>query len=234
MMVIVSFKGKEFFRVGYYIYNNLPELEQVEGAPIPSQLDLNRIQRSILADKPKILNYSIDWEEQEKNMMLITDMLGGTQGPLKDNQNFLNFSDSSINFNGMFSDIKQQNGDQNGANLKPAQNNTGFNNPFDSFSGGMFSNTTNKAGTGAPESMNNGPSQFSMFSSPYSGNGTQYQQEMMACNNMNAPNQQQSQSQIQQPFFDTQRDSFNSGNNNTNQPQQQLGPSFGLFAQNYQ
>mmetsp|Transcript_18840 Transcript_18840/g.42103 ORF Transcript_18840/g.42103 Transcript_18840/m.42103 type:complete len:155 (-) Transcript_18840:1781-2245(-) len=53
------YKEKEFIRVGYYVNSeyDTPELNE---AP-PEQPIYERIQRNILADKPRVTRYQIDW-----------------------------------------------------------------------------------------------------------------------------------------------------------------------------
>ena len=90
IIITISYAKKEFFRCGYYVYNNYVEKELLENDP--PQVLIERIQRSILAEKPRITRYDIDWgsnDEAEKKLYL------GEQGVnkqtvLNDTTNFMN------------------------------------------------------------------------------------------------------------------------------------------------
>ncbi len=60
IILSVSYKKQEFFRVGYYVYNQYVDAELIENDP-PEVL-IDRVQRSILADKPRITRFPIQWE----------------------------------------------------------------------------------------------------------------------------------------------------------------------------
>jgi len=64
VLVTCSFKDQEFCRVGYYVNNEYRPAEGEEYDPEagpPSPLDLNKISRQILADKPRVTRFNIDW-----------------------------------------------------------------------------------------------------------------------------------------------------------------------------
>ena len=69
-----SYNNQEFFRCGYYL-NNLYDNEQMNLNP-PEKVDKDHIIRSLLADKPRITRFDIDWDngngnknsEQEKDI----------------------------------------------------------------------------------------------------------------------------------------------------------------------
>lgn len=50
---------KEFIRVGYYVNNDYPD-EETRLDP-PQTPDLSRLQRNVLADKPRVTRFSIPW-----------------------------------------------------------------------------------------------------------------------------------------------------------------------------
>ena len=53
---------KEFFRCGFYVYNGF--IEQTEENLLiedKNQINLEKIERRILADKPRITRFDIDW-----------------------------------------------------------------------------------------------------------------------------------------------------------------------------
>ena len=74
ILICCSYNDQEFFRCGYYV-NNLYDNEEMNLNP-PDKIDTNHILRSLLADKPRITRFDIDWDneqvnknyEQEKNL----------------------------------------------------------------------------------------------------------------------------------------------------------------------
>jgi histone chaperone ASF1 len=59
VILTCSYKDQEFYRIGYYVNNqyNDPELmENLPTSPIPE-----KIQRSILEDRPRISKFPIEW-----------------------------------------------------------------------------------------------------------------------------------------------------------------------------
>ena len=73
IILCCSYNNQEFFRCGYYL-NNLYDNEEMNFNP-PEKVDKDHIIRSLLADKPRITRFDIDWDnvtgnkinEQEKN-----------------------------------------------------------------------------------------------------------------------------------------------------------------------
>jgi len=59
VLVTCSYREKEFVRVGYYVNNDYddPELS----ANPPPHVDITKLQRNILADKPRVTRFPIDW-----------------------------------------------------------------------------------------------------------------------------------------------------------------------------
>lgn len=59
IILSASYLEQEFFRVGYYVYNfyNDPQLVEQD----PPQPIIDQIYRKILADKPRVTNYDINW-----------------------------------------------------------------------------------------------------------------------------------------------------------------------------
>lgn len=210
MMITTSYKGKEFFRVGYYIYNSLPDLDQADGIIAP-QIDVSQIQRSILVDKPKIINNPIDWEEQEKDMQLMTQILGGVEEPSRANENWLNFSNNSINFNGLFKNSTAT------EFTKPALNNGLWSNQFNT------SNNNNPSGT---FNQSNERSESSFNSNIQQNPSNHYQSSLFNKENVAAMGMQQSGYEMQKPLFDN--------NAQINQYHQPMNSGFGIFGQSYQ
>lgn len=59
VMLNCAYKGKEFIRVGYWISNTYAD--EVEGVEPPKPCPPNMIVRNILADKPRVTRFAIDW-----------------------------------------------------------------------------------------------------------------------------------------------------------------------------
>jgi len=53
------YRGREFIRVGYYVNSEYDSLDLTENPPTPPIYE--RIVRNILADKPRVTRYQIDW-----------------------------------------------------------------------------------------------------------------------------------------------------------------------------
>ena len=60
VLITCSYKGKEFIRVGYYVNNSYtePELEEIP----PERPIVEKLQREILAEKPRVTRFLIVWE----------------------------------------------------------------------------------------------------------------------------------------------------------------------------
>jgi histone chaperone ASF1 len=80
VLVTCSYREREFIRVGYYVNNeyldpnSAPQQEKLgeDGMPLPlppppsfPQLDLNLVQRQILADKPRVTKFAIPWTDDD-------------------------------------------------------------------------------------------------------------------------------------------------------------------------
>jgi hypothetical protein len=60
ILLTCSYNNQEFFRCGYYI-NNIYETEEMNLNP-PENVEIEKIIRSTLADKPRITKFNIDWD----------------------------------------------------------------------------------------------------------------------------------------------------------------------------
>jgi histone chaperone ASF1 len=61
-----SYNNKEYFRCGYFL--NVYFEDEEMNIYLPEIIDANHLVRNLLADKPKIIIYDINWEEEnEKN-----------------------------------------------------------------------------------------------------------------------------------------------------------------------
>lgn len=64
VILTVSFKGSEFFRLGYYVYNQYGTQNMADNPP--EVVDISQITRSILSDKPRITRFEIPWADKDK------------------------------------------------------------------------------------------------------------------------------------------------------------------------
>ncbi|KAI9913788.1 hypothetical protein PsorP6_005284 [Peronosclerospora sorghi] len=58
-LVTCSYRGREFVRVGYYVNNDYADPFLLENPP--ARVDVSKLQRNILADKPRVTRFPIDW-----------------------------------------------------------------------------------------------------------------------------------------------------------------------------
>ncbi|KAJ3159790.1 Histone chaperone asf1 [Geranomyces michiganensis] len=63
VLLMCLYRGREFVRVGYYVNNDYPD-EATREQP-PEVPDLTKLQRSILADKPRVTRFSIPWDTDD-------------------------------------------------------------------------------------------------------------------------------------------------------------------------
>eukprot|EP01138_Halocafeteria_seosinensis_P015653 gb/GECG01015974.1/.p1 GENE.gb/GECG01015974.1/~~gb/GECG01015974.1/.p1 ORF type:complete len:159 (+),score=17.23 gb/GECG01015974.1/:1-477(+) len=64
VLVTCSYKGQEFIRVGYYVNNEYTgELNEDGEPPAPENIDPAQIQRNLLADKPRVTRFNINWKD---------------------------------------------------------------------------------------------------------------------------------------------------------------------------
>lgn len=80
VLVICSYLGKEFVRVGYYVNNDYTDPELRETPPEIPQWD--KVQKNILATNPRVTRFKIDWETQQQQQPIIAqpeNMAGSSQ-----------------------------------------------------------------------------------------------------------------------------------------------------------
>jgi len=81
VLVTCSYKDQEFARIGYYVNNEYAEEYDFEVGP-PSPIDLNKVNRTILADKPRVTRFPINWtgkqDTQASQDVLVSDTAAGT------------------------------------------------------------------------------------------------------------------------------------------------------------
>ena len=64
VLVTCSYKDQEFTRVGYYVNNEYTDEFNPDIGP-PTPLDLTKVVRRILADKPRVTRFPIAWNKQD-------------------------------------------------------------------------------------------------------------------------------------------------------------------------
>ena len=80
-----SYNNQEFFRCGYYL-NNIYDNEEMNFNP-PEKIDKEHLLRSLLADKPRITKFDIDWNNEFINK--------NNENIKNDNNNFM-FKDGKM------------------------------------------------------------------------------------------------------------------------------------------
>lgn len=68
VLVTCSYREKEFVRVGYYVNNEYEEPFDEEVGP-PKPLDMSKVRRSILAEKPRVTRFPIAWGDDPEEEM---------------------------------------------------------------------------------------------------------------------------------------------------------------------
>ena len=67
VLLTCSYKdSQEFLRVGYYVNVEYDDPEMNENPPAPPQID--RLTRHILAEKPRVTKFQIDWDDMPTTM----------------------------------------------------------------------------------------------------------------------------------------------------------------------
>jgi len=65
VLVTCSYREKEFVRVGYYVNNEYTEpIEEGKSAPLP--LDMSKVRRVVLSEKPRVTRFPIQWGDKEE------------------------------------------------------------------------------------------------------------------------------------------------------------------------
>ncbi|XP_031113435.1 histone chaperone ASF1B-like isoform X1 [Ipomoea triloba] len=62
LLLTCSYMGQEFIRVGYYVNNDYDD-EQLREEP-PQKVLIDRVQRNILADKPRVTKFPINFQPE--------------------------------------------------------------------------------------------------------------------------------------------------------------------------
>lgn len=64
VLLTCSYRGQEFIRVGYFVNNEYDDPELKENPPAVPQFD--KITRNILADKPRVTRFNIQWHSDQQ------------------------------------------------------------------------------------------------------------------------------------------------------------------------
>lgn len=64
VLLTCSYRGQEFVRVGYFINNEYSDPEMRENPPPKPQFD--KVMRNILASKPRVTRFKINWDNAEE------------------------------------------------------------------------------------------------------------------------------------------------------------------------
>ena len=65
ILLCCSYNGQEFFRCGYYL--NISYDNEEMNMNLPEKIEVNHLVRNLLASKPRIVKYEIDWEGDNAN-----------------------------------------------------------------------------------------------------------------------------------------------------------------------
>jgi histone chaperone ASF1 len=65
VLLTCSYRGQEFVRVGYFINNDYSDQELRENPPQKPQFD--KMTRNILASKPRVTRFKINWDDTTTN-----------------------------------------------------------------------------------------------------------------------------------------------------------------------
>ena len=70
VLVTCSYRDKEFVRVGYYVNNEYTEpYDEFAGPPKP--LDMDKVRRVILSEKPRVTRFPIQWGDKDEQSLKI-------------------------------------------------------------------------------------------------------------------------------------------------------------------
>ena len=92
VLVTCSYKSREFVRVGYYVNNDYTDPFLLENPPL--QVDISKLQRNILADKPRVTRFPIDWTSQAG---MNSNLLGNDENAMHGNINMNLMDDDMLN-----------------------------------------------------------------------------------------------------------------------------------------
>ena len=94
LLLTTSYNGKEFFRIGYYVYNDYTDQELIEMPP--EKVKIDAVTRNILVDKPRITRFDIKWKEDPVDLMESSKILSGSEAMLANPASQSQYSQASI------------------------------------------------------------------------------------------------------------------------------------------
>lgn len=103
VLLTCSYKGQEFVRVGYFINNEYSDPEMRENPPPKPQFD--KMTRNILASKPRVTRFKINWDDTNNTEEQIEN---GTNGESNPQQNGMEWNE----------DLELNDGSQEGSSLQ--------------------------------------------------------------------------------------------------------------------
>jgi histone chaperone ASF1 len=65
VLIVCSYNEQEFVRVGYYVNNEYEDPEMRENPP--EKVDLTKVTRNILSEKPRVTRVPIRWDNLDEN-----------------------------------------------------------------------------------------------------------------------------------------------------------------------
>jgi histone chaperone ASF1 len=81
-----SYRGQEFVRVGYFINNDYSDPELRENPPAKPQFD--KMTRNILASKPRVTRFKINWDDTNQTDEQMNDEGAGTSKTVESTNDF--------------------------------------------------------------------------------------------------------------------------------------------------
>lgn len=69
ILLSCSYDDREFVRVGYYV-NNEYDSEELNAEP-PTKVDIKRVRRNVLAEKPRVTRFAIKWYPSRHEILVI-------------------------------------------------------------------------------------------------------------------------------------------------------------------
>ena len=75
ILLSCSYDDREFVRVGYYV-NNEYDNEEMNAEP-PAKVDIKRVRRNVLAEKPRVTRFAIKWHVLYNVKRSITNLSAG-------------------------------------------------------------------------------------------------------------------------------------------------------------
>ena len=95
ILLTCSYNNQEFFRVGYYV-NVTFDNEEMNLTP-PETIDINRVLKNILHDKPRITKFNIEWDCAVTAIPSFTNFTNDNQIESENNKNFINENSNHMN-----------------------------------------------------------------------------------------------------------------------------------------